>query len=114
MSIASDHQVDAALVVAGDFADVLQRLFQLDQDRHLRFGPARSRESPASLDALSRWCVFDDYIMEGVVRYALRAAPHADGLRLEVQLAGTARDRFVVPFVRDYIKWAGLAPAADA
>jgi hypothetical protein len=106
---AVEDRAEAGWIVAGDFADVLRRLFQLDPERHLRFGPARSQCPAASLDALSRWCVFDDYVMEGTVRYGLRARSHPGGLLLEVQLTGMQRDRFVVPFVRDYIKWAGFA-----
>jgi len=106
---APEPQAEAGWIMAGDFADVLHRLFRLDQERHLRFGPARSQCPAAGLDALSRWCMFDDYVMEGTVRYGLRARPHPDGLLLEVQLTGTQRDCFVVPFVLDYIKWAGFA-----
>jgi hypothetical protein len=97
-----------AVIVPGKFADLLPKLFDLDEG-HLRFGPARSRNPAETRDALSNWCMFDDYMMEGFVRYALRARPHARGLLLEIQLAGTKLDRFVDPFVRTYIGWAGLS-----
>jgi hypothetical protein len=97
------------IVVAGNFTEVLPGLFRLDDERHLRFGPARSRNPVQTLDALSNWCMFDDHIMEGGVRYALRARPHAEGLTLEIQLTGTNRDHFIPPFVRDYIRWAGFS-----
>jgi hypothetical protein len=97
------------LIVAGNFTEVLRGLFHLDDERHLRFGPARSCGPVDTPDALSNWCMFDDYIMEGGVRYALRANPHAEGLILEIQLTGTNRDRFVPAFVRDYVRWAGYS-----
>jgi hypothetical protein len=98
------------MIVAGKFTEVLQGLFRLEQDGHVRFGPARSCDPLASLEALSDWRMFEDYVMEGFVRYALRARPHAQGLRLDVQFTGTNRDRFVGPFVRDYVRWAGFVP----
>jgi hypothetical protein len=97
-----------AVIVPGEFADLLPRLFGLE-DGHLQFGPARSRDPAETQDALSNWCMFDDYVMEGFVRYSLRARPHSRGLLLEIQLAGTRLDRFVDPFVRTYIGWAGLS-----
>jgi hypothetical protein len=97
-----------AVIVPGEFADLLPRLFGLE-DGHLRFGPARSRDPAETQDALSNWCMFDDYMMEGFVRYSLRARPHPRGLLLEIQLADTRLDRFVEPFVRTYIGWAGLS-----
>ena len=99
---------DCAVIVQGEFADLLPRLFGLE-DGHLRFGPARSRDPAQTQDALSNWRMFDDYMMEGFVRYSLRARPHPRGLLLEIQLAGTRLDRFVDPFVRTYIGWAGLS-----
>ena len=97
------------LIVAGNFIEVLPGLFRLDDQRHVRFGSARSRSPVGDIDALSNWCMFDDYLMEGGVRYALRARPHAEGLVLEIRLAGTNRDHFVAAFVRDYVKWAGFS-----
>jgi hypothetical protein len=98
------------LIVSGHFTEVLAKLFRLEQDAHVRFGPARSCDPVTSLAALSHWCPFDDYVMEGGVRYALRARPHAEGLMLEIQLTGSNRDRFVHHFVRDYVKLAGCVP----
>jgi hypothetical protein len=54
--------------------------------------------------------MFEDYVMEGGVHYALRASPHPRGLQLEIQLTGMNRDRFVPDFVRRYVTWAGLEP----
>lgn|SRR5579871_6391301 len=98
------------LIVAGKFADVLQGLFQHGEDGYLHFGSARSREPSASSEAVTSWCMFEDCIMEGHVRYALRASPHGRGLKLEVQLTGSNRDRFVRDFVRNYVEWAGFQP----
>jgi len=98
---------DHTVIVPGEFADLLPRLFGLE-DGHLRFGPARSRDPAETQDALSNWCMFDDYMMEGFVRYSLRARPPPRGLLLEIQLADTRLDRFVEPFVHTYIGWAGL------
>ena len=50
--------------------------------------------------------------MEGFVRYDLRVRPHPRGLALDVRLAGTGRDRFVVDFLRFNARSLGLAPAA--
>ena len=63
---------DCAVIVQGEFADLLPRLFGLE-DGHLRFGPARSRDPAETREVLSNWCIFDDYVMEGFVRYSLRA-----------------------------------------
>jgi hypothetical protein len=98
------------LIIAGKFTDVLHGLFRLEADGHVRFGPARSCDPLASLDTLEGWQLFDDYVMEGFVRYKVRALPHPRGLRLDVQLTGTDRDRFVLAFIRDYIRWAGFRP----
>jgi hypothetical protein len=103
------HTPHASIVVPGIFAKVLQALFT-HEEGHLRFGPARSKGRAASCEAVTDWLVFDDYIMEGGVRYALRARPHPEGLALDVALAGTVRDRFVLEFVAMYVRWAGLTP----
>ncbi|MGL4420860.1 MAG: hypothetical protein ACRCZF_09370 [Gemmataceae bacterium] len=103
--------------VAGQYPELLARLFPMAADGHLEFGSARSAVPVAGAASVAEWVEFSDYIMEGFVRYTLRAVPSAAGLRLDVRLSGTNRDQYVGPSMRSYIGWAGLSlvavPAAD-
>ena len=101
------------LLVPGEYSEVLRILFRRGEDGRVAFGPAQSMQSilsVSSFEALEDWLEFDDYIMEGNVRYDLRARPHPRGLLLEIRLKGSARDKHVGQFVGDYVRWAGLCP----
>jgi hypothetical protein len=99
--------------VAGDPAVVLRTLFRSAADGHLRFGPAGVSVDPVGdLSALAGSVEFRDYVLEGFVRYRLRAAATPTGLRIEVELAaesaGTTRGRSLGWLVRFNVACGGL------
>jgi hypothetical protein len=96
------------LLVPGAYSEVLPTLFQRAEDGRLAFGPAQSVMTAVSLEALADWVEFHDYMMEGHVRYDLRARPDPRGLLLDIRLKGDVRDKHVEPFVANYVRWAGL------
>lgn len=103
------------LLALGDPHVLLPKLFRQGDDGHLSFGPACSVAPVTAAAMLGAWVAFDDNIMEGHVRYDLRARRHPRGLLLEIRLSGSNRDQHVPWFVAEYMRWAGCpAVSADA
>jgi hypothetical protein len=96
------------LLVPGAYPEVLRTLFQCGEDGRLVFGSARGVIAVSSLEVLADWVEFRDYIMEGHVRYDLRARPDPRGLLLDIRLKGDVRDKHVESFVARYVGWTGL------
>ena len=99
--------------VAGNPDVVLRKLFRLTGDGHLEFGPAGVSTDPVGdSSALPSGVDFRDYVLEGFVRYHLRAVATSAGLRLEVEpadgAADTARGRSIGWLVRFNVASAGL------
>lgn len=95
-------------ILNGSHDDLLSRLFEIGEDGRAFIGAARSSDVVGKLDALDKWTLFADYLMEGFVPYNLRLLRTDDGSVLEIKLAGTNRDQYVPSAVRGYIHLAGL------
>lgn len=92
----------------GEPEAIVNRLFHADEG-HLRFGSAGRTTTPASL--VQVWgdgVEIRDYIMEGFVKYRIRAEKTTDGVQLEVQKFGTNRDQHVDSSVKHYIRSLGF------
>lgn len=95
--------------VEGDCHLALARLFEADQDGHLRFGWSGHSLRPARhVDLLAGSVRFSDYIMEGFLAYDVRAEDLGPGCLLSIRGEGSNRDRFIRPQVRHFITTAGL------
>lgn len=103
-----DMETNVFLLIRGEYRDLLHQLFRREADGCVFFGGAHSRELLADLERLAEWTEFIDYLMEGSVRYSLRASDVPEGLVLAVQLNGTSRDRLVVTFLQKHIRAVGL------
>jgi hypothetical protein len=101
--------------VEGDCLTALARLFEADQDGHLRLGWSGHSVRPAKCDDLLAGPVrFLDYIMEGFLAYTVQAEDLRPGCLLRVRGEGSNRDRFIRPQVRHFVKAAGLTIAAES
>ena len=99
----------ASFTLENDCHATLARLFETDEDRHLRFGwSGRSVETAAQEDLLAGAVRFRDYIMEGFLTYTVQVEDLAPGCVLLVTGEGSNRDWSIHPQVRHYIKAAGL------
>jgi hypothetical protein len=105
--------------VAGDPAVVLRRLFRPAADGHLRFGSAGVSVDPVGdVSAVAHGVEFRDYVLEGFVRYRLRAVATSAGLRVEVEpgarSADTPRERTIEWLVRFNFASGGLTAVASS
>jgi hypothetical protein len=95
--------------VEGECRAALSRLFEADQDGHLRFGWSGHSLRPTGHDDLLAGPVrFRDYIMEGFLTYDIRAEDLEPGCLLSIRGEGSGRDQFIRPQVRHFITAAGL------
>jgi hypothetical protein len=97
-------------VVHGEYDDLVKRLFQLNADATVTFGPAKSKDRLFDLARLTDWTPFRDYIMDAFVGYSVRIRNLQPGLFLEIRLNGTNRDQHVASAVKTIIQTAGLEP----
>lgn len=89
---------DFSIPVLGLSSRTLDSIFVADESRHLVFGPCSRSVVPASTAELVAGAVeFQDYIMEGFVRYLVSVANSNDTIVLNIGLIGTNRDRYVRP-----------------
>jgi hypothetical protein len=101
--------------VEGDCHVTLARLFEADQDGHLRFGWSGHSLRPARHDDLLAGPVrFRDYIMEGFLAYNVQAEDLGPGCLLSIRGDGSNRDRFIRPQVRHFITAAGLTITVES
>ncbi len=101
--------------VEGDCHVALARLFEADQDGHLRFGWSGHSLLPARHDdLLARPVRFRDYIMEGFLAYNVQAEDLGPGCLLSFRGDGSNRDRFIRPQVRHFITAAGLTITVES
>jgi len=99
----------------GDYHTALARLFEADQDGHLRFGWTGHSLRPAGHDDILAGPVrFRDYIMEGFLVYNVQAEDLRPGCRLSIRGEGSNRDQYIRHQVRRYITAAGLTINADS
>jgi hypothetical protein len=76
-------------ILKGDPDTVLRSLFLQAADGRLHFAPAGLSTIPVSdISALREGVEFRDYVLEGFVRYTLRATSAALGLVIEVEPVG--------------------------
>ena len=79
-------------------SSILDMIFVSDQSGHLVFGHSSRSVVPASTAELHKGAVeFQDYIMEGFVRYLVSVAQIDDTIALKIGLIGSNRDRYVRP-----------------
>lgn len=100
--------------IEGDCRTALARLFEVDQDGHLRFGWSGHSVRPAGRDDLLAEPVrFLDYIMEGFLAYTVQAEDLKPGCRIRIRGEGSNRDRFIRPQVRHVITAGGLSISTE-
>lgn len=76
----------------------LHTIFAADQSGHLLLGHSSRSVTPASTEELHKGAIeFQDYIMEGFVRYLVSVEQTDDTIELNVGLIGSNRDRYVRP-----------------
>jgi hypothetical protein len=101
--------------VDGDCRAILSRLFESDQNGHLRLGwSAVSLTAAGQTDLLVRPIAFRDYVMEGFVTYSVSAIDLMPGCLLSVYGGGSNRDRHIPNQIRHYITAAGFSITAES
>jgi len=89
---------------------VLDRLFKVDKDQHLRIGWSGRSVDPAEVgDILIRPVQFRDYVMEGFVTFTLQLTQEGEGCSLKVIGQGSNRDSYLEKQIRQYIDMTDLS-----
>ena len=81
--------------------DALSRVFTEDADGRLRFGySAKSVSNFTTADLHRKRVEFQDYVMEGFVKYRLSLRVERDMMMLDVEFLGTTRDHHLEAHIR--------------
>lgn len=92
---------------------ILDETFVSDDSRHLVFAYSSRSVVPASTAELSTGSIeFQDYIMEGFVRYLVSVVESDDTMALKIGLLGTNRDRYVRPHLEFQLR--SFSPTTEA
>ncbi len=96
------------LRIDNDPERTIASLFAIDEEGLITFGLTARSIEPTSLQQLEIVSVkFKDFVMEGGVKFGLQLDRIGQALQLNIELAGTARDKYVISQIKFYISQAG-------
>lgn len=97
--------------IAATKPEVIAKLFVIDDDGKVVFStcPTAISKLASKPEVLFEdWCEFQDYIMEGNVKYQIRFEEQDDAVEMFIKLYGTHRDPYILAALKFYVQVAGL------
>lgn len=105
----------STFAIKGNAETALAALFtQTDDGRLVICGSGRSIV-PSTVNSVSEEFIeFQDYLMEGFVRYELRVQKEPERIVLVIRKSGTNRDQYIDSHLKWLVKQAGFAVSESA
>jgi len=97
--------------IAASRQEVIAKLFVDDSGKVIfsAMPTAICKDASSPEDLFNDWYEFDDYIVEGYVKYQVKFEEQGNAVEMFTKLCGTPRDLYVASALKSYVKAAGLS-----